>query len=556
LALKVANNLHIYPISKVNVASNYPINIDVSKVSELFKKLLDFSYVKIILCNSEPIKIKGIDSLIANQSTEPYYNLKYSKLDNPKVKDFIFGSSESKKFEFKIETYNPYLEINPKVKKDFKLIGKQSDEPKKLLIYLKSDKKEPDSDSKSNKNELWFGNSYEFNEAIIYSKLIFTNLDFINDLETFLFVKIFIGYLNYKLSTRFNLENELGFVTMLSFQSNNSIIQLSISGWNDKFGDFFKSVIDYIKSINFNSSDSMILNTLFHATDDEYTRISNNNPWEYSDYIFSLKSLENRYHYEEVIKFLGDDKKKKNLQSKFLKSFDKLRDMIINKSNFKFLLYGNTDINLLRRNIGFSDFYFKNTLKCVLNKSIQFSENIDMIHPNKDEINNCFSYYYYISKFSVSSISMLVLFHSSIQQKFYDSLRTKQQFGYLVKSLITKSNNDYYFVQKIQSERSIDEIKSAIDKFNKDFVQNFKEKGFDELKKSVHDDLKEPDNSTSETFSRYLNEISNNTYLFDRKDILADKVLSIKFTEFMFFLKKFLYDFKPQKLIIRKNENK
>ena len=544
LALKLANNLHNYPINKVNVATSYPIKVNLEKVKELVDIISNFSNVKMILCNDKSINIGGIDSL-QNFKTEPYYNLEWNKIQNTNKLPILQIIDKVKKFDFKVETDNPYLDIKPVVNKDLDLVSSQNIPRKVELISKKVEKKNCSS------NEVWFGNSYEFNEAIIYTNSIFTNIDLVKNLETFIFTKIFVQYLNYKITLAFNLENELGYVSSINFKFNHSKIELLISGWNVKFEKFLISVMKFLKNINYEKSDKLILTTLFKNMEDEYLKVSKENPWQFSDYIFSLNTTENRFNYESVLNYLGNDKNKEKLQSKFITNFNKIKNIIFNESNYKFFMYGNIDVNILKKNLYFSNYYFNNCRKCILNKSNLLSKDISILHPNKDEINNCFSYYYFISEFSTSSISMLILFQSAIQQKFYDSLRTKQQFGYLVKSYVSKSDTDYYFVEKIQSERSIENIKTAIDKFNKEFVENYKEDGFKELKKSVHDDLKEPDNSTLESFSRFVNEISNNTYLFNRSDLLAEKVININFNDFMKFMNRFLNEIKPNTISVK-----
>ena len=561
LALKIANNLHYFNIEKVNVGSIYPIKLDLNKVDELVKCkgnenkcFLNFDNVKIILCSSvdrEKIqKIQNIGLKVTKfGDREPYYGLKWASLDISRFPE------NKKEFNLKIEDSNPYLNINPTVDKSIKLVSKSKlEEPKKFLLKLVNKNQENRIDTKCG-NEIWFGNSYEFNEAIIYSTQIFTNIDFVGSLENLIFVKIFIQYLNYKIGLKFNLENELGFVSGLSFNISHSKIELGISGWNEKYEDFFGSIMKFINNFSFDPTDEMILKTLFKSMEEENLKISKENPWQFSDYIFSLKTIDNRYDYSETLKYLKSNSGE--LNKKFSDKFESMKKMIFNESNYKFFLYGNTSQDILKdsRMHSFSSYYFKNCKKCILNKSTIFTKDIAMIHPNKDEKNNCFSYYYFISGFSIKKIAMLILFQSSIQQKFYDSLRTKQQFGYLVKTSIVKTNTEYYLIQKIQSERSLSDIKKAIDKFNQEFVTSFKEEGFDKLKKSVHDDLKEPDSSTLDTSSKFLSEISNNTYLFGRSHLLADYLIKIKFTDFSFFLKQFLFDMKKVTLSVRKNEN-
>ncbi len=586
LAMKLANNLHYYEIKDCNYATVYPIKLEYNKVKELILEFVNFNKVKMILGSKKPINLieseglngfNSIESIDHIFEKEIYYDLKYCKIS--------LKLMPIKEFDFEFTTKNPYLDINPIVNKNIKIIGtkdstksnnnkmnlnskiQSSTTPRRVYLTHRKDKTiESNSNSieSADINEIWFGNSYEFNEAIIYSKQIFTNINFLKNLETFLFIKIFVQYVNYKLAIEFYLENELGYSRGINLKTVDSKVELSISGWNNRFENYFISVMKYLIDLNYDKSDNLILQTLFTATKQEYLKISNENPWQYSDYLFTQKTTNFSYDYNTILKFM--DKKivsegisiqsKKSLEYQFIENFDLIKKLIFDESHFKIFMYGNTNVEILKKNLLFSKYYFNNKKKCVINKSILFDKEIDILHPNKKETNNCLSLYYYISEFSVDKISMLLLFSSSIQQKFYDSIRTKQQFGYLVKCMITKTNSEYYFIQKVQSERSIDDIENAINKFNESFVLNYKEDGFDKLKKSLHDELKEPDNSTYETYSRFQNEISNNKYLFDRSIILADKVINIKFTDFMFFMKQFLYDLKPVKIIVRGNKKK
>ena len=82
------------------------------------------------------------------------------------------------------------------------------------------------------------------------------------------------------------------------------------------------------------------------------------------------------------------------------------------------------------------------------------------------------------------------------------------------------------------------------------------EKDFDKFKKSLHDSLKEPDSSTIEVASRFFSEITKNTYLFNREELLGNEVLTIKYSEFIEFVKKVLNDTIPVKVCIKSNLRK
>jgi insulysin len=547
LGLLIANNLHYLPINKSNVGTNYPIKTDINKVQELIG-LLNFSDVKIILCNNSIDKINGIkiDSL---KTTEPYYGLEWSKISVSTVNASESLESNETKFPINIEELvpynNPYLNIKPVVDTKIKLT-----EPITEPVKIKLTNRGKISNCSYN-NDVWFGNTYKYNEAIIYTNLVFTNLDLVKTLENYLLTKIYINYINYKILIKFNLEFELEYTAGLSLNSNLSLIELTISGWNDKYHEFFRSIMKYIKSIEYKSEDKMILRSIIKSIEQDAQHIVNDKPWDYSDYIVKLNTVNNTYKYDQVLKLLP-----KLVVNKF--SLNNIKELIFKKSHFKMCVYGNTNMDILQQNLGYATYYFNNCKKCILNKSYELSykKNLNIMHPNKDESNNCFTYYYYISEFSIKTISLLLLFQSSINQKFYDSLRTKQQFGYLVNSSVKKINTNYYFIEKIQSERSIEDIQKAIDEFNKDFINMVFEKDFDKFKKSLHDSLKEPDSSTIEVASRFFSEITKNTYLFNREELLGNEVLTIKYSEFIEFVKKVLNDTIPVKVCIKSNLRK
>ena len=287
--------------------------------------MANFSSVKMILCNDTSINLGGKDSL-QNFKTEPYYNLKWSVINNINV-------DSKKQFDFHVEKENPYLTINPIVNKNITKVSDQEIPRKVELISNKMEKKDCST------NQIWFGNTDEFNEAIVYTNSVFTNIDFVTDIEKFVFIKIFSQYMNYKFSIKFNLENELGYVCSLGFKFNHSKIELFISGWNEKFSDYFISVMKYIKNeFKYDSNDKEMIKTLFKNMEDEYLKITKENPWQFSDYIFSLNSYENRFNYQTILKYLGNDFNKEKLITKFTKQFGNIKNLILNESHFKFFM--------------------------------------------------------------------------------------------------------------------------------------------------------------------------------------------------------------------------
>ena len=70
--------------------------------------------------------------------------------------------------------------------------------------------------------------------------------------------------------------------------------------------------------------------------------------------------------------------------------------------------------------------------------------NIDCVHPNKDEKDNYVQFTHYIGQFNPKNNLLLIVLSVAMGQSFYDDLRTKQQFGYLVSSRTSKSQKNYY----------------------------------------------------------------------------------------------------------------
>ena len=84
--------------------------------------------------------------------------------------------------------------------------------------------------------------------------------------------------------------------------------------------------------------------------------------------------------------------------------------------------------------------------------------------------------------------------------------------------------NKYYINQKIQSEKKVDEILKNIDEFNLKIEKYLKESEFDNFKDSIKKELLEPDYSLSDKVNKYLPEITNRQYIFDRHLLLYNQV--------------------------------
>ena len=123
-------------------------------------------------------------------------------------------------------------------------------------------------------------------------------------------------------------------------------------------------------------------------------------------------------------------------------------------------------------------------------------------------------------------------------QSFYDELRTKQQFGYLVSSSRNRIQKNYYIQQKIQSTKDIELIEKAILKFNENFLNNLSEEDFNKYLLTAKKILEERQTTTRELFNNYSIEIIENEFEFERYKLLLKHIDKIDFS----MLKKFYTD--------------
>ena len=224
----------------------------------------------------------------------------------------------------------------------------------------------------------------------------------------------------------------------------------------------------------------------------------------------------------------------------FSKKIKETLNRILYQSKFSILVYGNVEPKDLFNgnnslNINFPSLEKPRTM-------INLLKDVDCTHPNPDEKDNYVQFSHYIGTFEPKTNLLLLVLAISLGQKFYDDLRTKQQFGYLVSSHRSMYQNEFnYFKQQVQSSRSIDEIEKAMTKFNKEFLDNVSEEDFKKYVTSAKNILEERDNNTRELFYRYLDEIYYNKYTFERRKLLLKYVNKITFEEFKkFYISKIL----------------
>jgi secreted Zn-dependent insulinase-like peptidase len=106
---------------------------------------------------------------------------------------------------------------------------------------------------------------------------------------------------------------------------------------------------------------------------------------------------------------------------------------------------------------------------------------------------------------------------------FFNELRTKKQLGYLVSLSYIHKLNNYFIVQKIQSDKSIEIIDNEIIKFNKEIIPEFMNKHFNfaDYINTLKLNLEQQCISISCFYNKYNHEIMEETFIFNKDESLG-----------------------------------
>jgi insulysin len=394
-------------------------------------------------------------------------------------------------------------------------------------------------------NRQWYGGCSKFGDPQVRVILQFNNLYF-NTPKNYILTDISCKILNFLSSIILYKSQEVCFSILFEPSLLTSSFLVKISGLNDI--NKLKLLINDISNFLINTKtivtkiSNEYINNLIISFKNSYHNIKYLNPWEYSNYItqnqivsnFSIKTLIHE------LNLLDADLIKKYLSQ------------LIKNSALTTFVYGNIKSAKI---IGlFDNFneYFKNQNYPL--PKINILKEISLQHPNKQEKSNCISFYYPIGKFMPKEFNLSSLLINILAQPFFDKLRTQNQLGYLVKMNKYVIKDEYYIIQKIQSEKSINIVETNINDFNKNIMKLIKKIDFVKFKNTLGNQLSEADNSLDEKFMHYYPEISLRQYLFNRNKILFNQVKNITKDDLINFIKTYINKENCIKIIINGNK--
>jgi secreted Zn-dependent insulinase-like peptidase len=262
------------------------------------------------------------------------------------------------------------------------------------------------------------------------------------------------------------------------------------------------------------------------------------NPTEFSSYLVNSMIIDTEYSYTELLEEIN------NITYNDIKYHI---SHLLDCTSVTSLTYGNIEVsNLINLFTPFTKHFYN--FPYVL-PNIRPIYDIEISHPNLKEKSHCINYYFSVGKFLPISYATILLLSKILSEIFFDSLRTQQQLGYIVKFFIATYRDEYYICEKVQSSYTPSFVCEKIDEFNTSINKLINEADLEKFKEVTKQELIEKDSSLEEKINRYKPEIALRTYLFNRNILVRDQVDKITKTSIKEFVDK-LFQHSNRKVVI------
>lgn len=534
----ISSNLINYDIDRKYILKyNYLIgeflNKDeiIEELTNIIDNLLNKSNLSVLDISKRHLELKEYFE------QEKYYNIKYLE------EDLVLNNTIKFNGILSFPNKNNYI-----VKNKEKINGKTQEIPKKISkhnfidTYLKKDFTHNTTDSQ------------------IFIKVMKDDIydSALNKAKYLIMTELYSLYFN---DILFDINNA-NFNINISINKNNYTI--SVIG-------YYKSIVDIVTIFLEN-----LKKLKCYKIDDEnkFTKVKTNllKKFKNKDYDPPYKKV---FDYEEKLiynKYIDDKDVEKEIEK--INSYNDIIDINIFNTN-NILIYGEGNIDLqtmvnLTESINKFYIFEDNKHKSIINldiDKISDSINKEITNQNKEELNDCVLINYFISNLYKSEYWMeeyanLLIFDLIIAKEFFDSLRTKEQLGYIVKSslgivgILDKQYTNYKFM--VQSNiKDADYLEDRINKFINeeiiDIIKNLNDNELEETKESTKEILLKPFTNLSDSFSFYFDKISNKNFMYNFNKIISSKIDDININSL-----ESLYDkyFKNNNSITIKNKKK
>ena len=497
------NNLRNYENEDVLTGSYLIKEFD----EELIKKYLN-------LLNIENCNIYIFSKIYENECNliEKWYETKYNK------EKFTFSLNDI--INYKCNHKLDYPPKNLFIPNNFDILPIMNEN---MTVYPEKILNDYDKDY-----EVWYkqDNIFKLPKAIINCYIILENEICNNSKEkNFLLAKILNSITKFALNENFYMALEAN--VSFKYEINYDKIILQLSGFNNSLNNAFKIFLNEIKNIDYSKYEEKFNHKI------EKMKQKFNNFFLDKSYSVAILYLHNLMIYKKpipsyLLKILNNNEITFNDFIKFSKN-------IYNNLKYKWLIQGNLT---KEEAINFIEYFnqkfninpiVKNNFQISLKNSINIKKNTNFIFiffsPNLEEKNSSIISFYQCEILSKKDLRYLNLISLILKEKFYNSLRTNQNLGYVVSMSIKEYRQNYGLCCVVQSNVKCPEfISEKINEFFKEQLKFFENLTDDEFKNYVNsliETCKKKDANLSVEFKRNLSQIYLNNYEFNQKEIIV-----------------------------------
>ena len=457
---------------------NYTDEYLISGLPLIYQQEILEKYLNQLLENSPMVFLMSQDE-INNSLKEPIYGTCYKEID----------------YTFTAE-YDPQIKLrsvnNPFIPKNTQLVREQP-------IQLQK-----------NPSELWFCQSTQYQVPKSYISIVLINTEFNataeNLLSTKLYTKLLTDYLNEILYDA----SEAGVYVSINTSLNKMIFHFS--GFNAGIYQLIKQVLSSFYDFEFSRVD--------------YQRHLTKHLMDCKSYLMSspYKQLLSELRRQQISSIFSTQTMiETNQKHNFRKMLEYQKEIsqIISKSQCRIIVYGN---ETPRSAMEYSRL-IESTLQLgeISNKHLQIKTtkpkaNSIIKLTNTKETNLAFCYYWPMGNrlLEFKKYCFCLLLSHLLSQPFFDSLRTKQQLGYIVFCKFLREYNEFGMgmcAQAVSENFSPNKIRSMFEQFvtktAPTVLKQFEQKEYDNLKYSLIHQLMQKPKNMYENFISIFTEIKN-----------------------------------------------
>ena len=491
----------------------------------LLKKYLD-------LLTLDRVNIYFISKLFEKECTliEPYYGTKYSKEKLTLTEDDINS--------YKCDDIFDYPPENNFIPKNFDILPA----PEKINKY-------PEKIISQKNMEVWY-----LQDTIFQKPKAHLVVQFITPEDLCDFSEIKLRVLSSLLEKV--IKTELGEFLYMAESADVKIkisigadkTNISISGYNDSLKKGMKEIITKIQNLDLNT-DKCKENLELQQKNllGESKNIFLNSSYQVNMLYLSGLLFEPFKNPKDIIDFFN------NGNSISIADLILYKNSLFKNSKLKWLIQGNIAKNDVleiveetNKILGI-DITKEKTGKFNKMRPVIIKKNYNYIYrvksPNPGEKSSSLISLYQTDLLDDKGIQYMKILETFLKDKFNDQLRTKETLGYIVTILTTEASGYFAFINIVQSNSKTPEFCAGrVRNFYKESyqkVKNISEEEFKLLVNSRKAFVTKKEDDLNEAFLKNWNEISNNTYKFDRKEKNKENLDKCNREEFVKFFEKY-----------------